>query len=180
MIQHLLTTIELRKLGRPIGKVADEKLNAVISEAEQLHIKPILGDELFLDLLKEASLEDEEEKDTTKQMLLNGGSYYINKDTDKEAIRSFMGLKVALSYFVYAQNLMVGDIESTRYGSVIKENDFSSRVSSKERSNAYNNTMEVANAYLKECVEYCKANGLIKSAGRPAVAIGGITIKRIG
>lgn len=179
-MKHLLTINELRTLGRPIGKVAEDKLIAFISEAEQLHIKPILGDELFLDLLEEAEKDDDEQKDTVKQTLLNGGTYIINEGTEKEKIRSFMGLKVALSYFVYAQNLMVGDIESTRFGSVIKENDFSSRVSSKERSSAYNNTMEVANAYLKECLDYCRAKGLIKLAGKPTVAIGGITIKRIG
>lgn len=179
-MKHLLTTTELKTLGRPIGQIAEDKLNAFISEAEQLHIKPILGDGLFLELLKEVDIEDEEKKDDIKQMLLNGGTYYIKKGTDKESIYSFMGLKVAISYFVYAQNLMVGDIESTRFGSVFKDNDYSTKLSSKERSDAYNNTLEIANAYLKECVDYCKANGLIKVAGQRKVAIGGITIKRIG
>lgn len=179
-MKHLLTTNELKTLGRPIGQVADDKLNAFISEAEQLHIKPIFGDELFLELMKEVAIEDDNEKDAVKQMLLNGGTYYVCKGTERETIRSFMGLKVAISYFVYAQNLMVGDIESTRFGSVFKDNDFSSRLSSKERSDAYNNTLEVANSYLQECVDYCKANGLLKVAGKPKVSIGGVTIKRIG
>lgn len=179
-MRHLLTTIELKTLGRPIGQIADDKLDAFISEAEQLHIKPILGDELFLELLNEVDIKDEEKKNAIKQTLLNGGTYYINKGTDRERICSFTGLKVTISYFVYAQNLMVGDIESTRFGSVFKDNDYSTRLSSKERSNAYNNTMEIANAYLGECVDYCKANGLIKVVGQQKVAIGGITIKRIG
>lgn len=179
-MKHLIRTDELKTLGRPIGKVADEKLNAFISEAEQLHIKPILGDELFLSLLEEVDKEDDSQKNPVKQTLLNGGSYYTEKGTEREAIHSFMGLKVALSYFVYAQNLMVGDIESTRFGSVIKNDDYSNRISSKERSDAYNNTLEVAKAYLNECVTYCKANGLIRAAGKPVANIGGITIKRIG
>ena len=179
-MKHLITTQELRTLGRPIGKVADDKLTAFISEAEQLHIKPILGDELFLSLLEEMEKEEGAEKNADIQMLLSGGSYKTDEGTDDEAIHSFMGLKVAMSYFVYAQNLMVGDIESTRYGSVIKNGDYSNHVSSKERSDAYNNTMDVAKSYLKECVTYCKAKGLIKAAGKPVASIGGVTIKRIG
>jgi hypothetical protein len=177
---HLLTTIELRTLGRPIGKVADDKLTAFITEAEQLHVKPILGDELFLELQKEVENTDEDNSNTNLQMLLSGGTYYINQGCENETIRSFQGLKTAIAYFVYAQNLMVGDIESTRFGSVIKNGDYSTHVSSKERSDAYNNTLEIANAYLKECVEFCKANGLIKVAGKPVASLGGITIKRIG
>lgn len=177
---HLLTIDELKTMGRPIGKVSEDKLNAFISEAEHLHIKPILGDELFLALLKEIEIEDVAQRDSVKSTLLNGRTYYENKGCDNEQIRSFLGLKVAIAYFVYAQNLMVGDVESTRYGSVIKSGDYSDKLSSKERSDAYNNTLEVANSYLKECVEYCTSTGLIKTKGKVTAAFGGITIRRIG
>lgn len=170
-MEHILQPDEVRSLGRPIGKVADEKLTAFITEAEQLHIKPVLGDELFLRLLDE-----NEQGSNDIKKLLNGGTY-----TDKrERLRSFMGLKVALSYFVYAQNLMSGDIESTRFGSVLKNGDFSTRISSKERSDAYNNAVDVAKAYLKECVEYCMETGLIKTAGKAKISVGGVTIRKIG
>lgn len=159
----------MRTLGRPIGKVSDEKLNAFITEAEQLHIKPIIGDELFYRILDGESNED-------IKLLLNGGTY---KDK-RGKIHGFMGLRVALSYFIYAQNIMSGDIESTRFGTVIKNDDYSNRPSSKERSDAYNNSMEVANAYLQECVEYCKNVGLIKVVGKTKLAVGGVTIRRIG
>ena len=177
---HLITTNELRTLGRPIGKIAEDKLNAFISEAEQLHIKPILGDELFLRLMGEAANNDDDHANADLQMLLSGGTYYSNQGTDKERTHSFTGLKTAIAYFVYAQNLMVGDIESTRYGSVIKNGDYSTHVSSKERSDAYNNTLDVANAYLQECVDYCKVKGLIRTLGKPTASIGGIKIRRIG
>jgi len=171
-MEHILQPNEVRTLGRPIGKVADEKLKAFITEAEQLHIKPILGDELFLDILNEV----ENGGNDQIKMLLDGGVY---KDC-KGRTHSFMGLRVAISYFVYAQNLMSGDIESTRFGSVMKNDDYSTRISSKERSDAYNNTVDVAKAYLNECVAYCKEVGLIKSAGRPKYTAGGLTIRKIG
>lgn len=176
---HLLTTKELRELGRPIGKVDDAKLTAFINEAEQLHVKPIIGDRLFLDLLKETEAEEGKENKELR-MLLDGGTYFVNEGGSDEEIHSFSGLKVAISYYVYAQNLMVGDIESTRYGSVIKNGDFSNHVSAKERSDAYNNTLDAANAFLKECLAYCRAKGLVSAAGKPVASIGGIRIKRIG
>ena len=92
-----------------------------------------------------------------------------------------MGLKVAISYFVYAQNVMTGDFESTRYGMVIKDGDYSTRISSKERSDCYNNTLEVANYYLAECVKYCKVKKLITTkTNRSVVSTGGMTIRKIG
>lgn len=170
-MEHIIGIDEIKALGRPIGKVSTEKLMAYITEAEQLNIKPVLGDELFLKLL-----DDNEQNDEKVKILLNGGTYRDERDK----LHSFLGLKVALSYFVYAQNLMSGDIESTRYGSMMKNGEFSTHISSKERSDAYNNSIDVANAYLKECVVYCKHTGLIKTAGKAQYNVGGITIRKIG
>lgn len=170
-MEHILQPADIKTLGRPIGKVADEKIMAFITEAEQLHIKPILGDELFLKLFDGCVRQEE---NITK--LLYGGTY-----TDKRGkIHSFMGLRVALSYFVYAQNLMSGDIESTRFGSVMKNGDFSTHISSKERSDAYNNAIDVAKAYLQECVVYCREIGLIEVVGHTKYHVGGVTIRKIG
>ena len=64
---------------------------------------------------------------------------------------------------------------------VVKDGDYSTRISAKERSDVYNNTLEVANYYLSECVKYCRVKKLIKSKPNPAVvATGGITIRKIG
>ena len=171
-MEHLIEVEEIRKLGRPIGKfVSEDKLLAYITECEQMNIKPVLGEALFQDLLTRSEEVDE------YKTLLNGGSY----EDDCGNIASFMGLKVTLSYFVYAQNVMTGDFESTRYGMVVKDGDYSTRISSKERSDVYNNTLEVANHYLTECVRYCRAKKLIKSKTNNAVvSTGGITIRKIG
>lgn len=169
-MEHLVTAQEIVKLGRPIGNVDHTKLTAYISETEQLYIKPTLGVALFLRLLKE-----EEQADGKLSTLLNGGVY-----EDREGLQSFVGLKTTIAYYVFAQNVMSGDFQSTRYGIVVKDGDFSSHISSKERSDCYNNTLEVANTYLRECVKYCKAVGLIKRPGRVKASFGGITIRKIG
>ena len=171
-MNHLIEIDELRALGRPIGKhVSEEKLLAYITEVEQMNIKPSLGEALFQSLLAEGYSRDE------YKLLLNGGTY----EDQCGNIASFLGLKVAISYFVYAQNVMMGDFESTRYGMVIKDGDYSTRISSKERSDCYNNTLEVANYYLAECVKYCKVKKLITTkTNRSVVSTGGMTIRKIG
>lgn len=157
-------------VGRPIGKVDEAKLVAYLTETEQLFVKPALGDALFLDILKDGY------GNPVYKTLLDGGVYSSSCD---KTPRLIAGLKVAISYYVYAQNVMSGDFESTRYGMVIKNGEYSDRISSKERSDCYNNAMGVANEYMKQCVKYCKDKGLIKSAGK-GYSNGGITIRKIG
>lgn len=169
-MEHLVTPEEITKLGRPLGNVDKNKLIAYISETEHLYIKPTLGTTLFLKLL------DEESHDDSMTKLLDGGIYNDRQDN----AQSFVGLKTTIAYYVYAQNVMSGDFQSTRYGMVVKDGDFSNRISSKERSDCYNNTLEVANAYLRECVKYCTSVGLIQQGGRASAALGGITIRKIG
>lgn len=170
-MQHLLTTEEIVALGRPIGNVEGSKLLAYITEAEQMYIKPALGDALFLEILKEG------DSNETYRLLLNGGTY----NDCNGGIRLFMGLKVALSYYVYALNVMTGDFQSTRFGTVIKQNDYSRDISSKERSDCYNNALEVANHYLKDCITFCKIKNLIRQySNRNITPIAGCTIRKIG
>lgn len=170
-MEHLISPKEAMTLGRPMtGKVDEDKLNAYITEVEQMNIKPVLGDKLFYELLEKGEGKDDYET------LLNGGTYTDNNNN----LCSLAGLKKTIAYFVYAQNLMSGDFQATRYGTVFKNDDYSSHISSKERSDAYNNTLEVANHYLKECVRYCKVKCLLTSSKKGVVSTGGLTIRKIG
>lgn len=195
--EHLITTDLLRKTGRPIGKVDDAQLEAYIEEVEQMYVKPVLGEDLFLTLL----FQTYDPADTRYDILLNGGSYGGTEPTPQDlegtpliddygnAVESvgenspdtnyLTGLRTTISYFVYAQNIMTGDFQSTRYGMVMKENDYSTHLSSKDRSNAYNNALEVANNYLRECVAYAKSVGLLTTSRR-AYNSGSIRIRKIG
>ncbi len=170
-MEHIISPKEIISLGRPIGKVDEPKLLAYITEAEQMNIKPALGDELFLNILSDG------ETNETYKMLLSGGTYRDSSDN----LHSFVGLKAALSYFVYAQNVMTGDFQSTRFGTVIKQGDYSQGISSKERSDCYNNALEVANHYLSECIAYCKSKNLLGNrSNRKVLSTGGCTIRKIG
>lgn len=196
--EHLITVEALRKKGRPIGKVENAQLGAYIDEVEQMYVKPALGEVLFLTLL----FNKYDEEDKRYALLLDGGMYgddgslvpnsadgelmliedeVIDEDEPQIEVEQhyLTGLRTAISYYVYAQNVMTGDFQSTRYGMVVKDNDYSTHLSHKERSDAYNNALEVANNYLRECVTYCKNVGLIKTSHR-VYNSGSFRIRRIG
>lgn len=170
-MEHLTTSSEVVKLGRPIGgKVDHEKITSYITEAEQMNIKPVLGDKLFLDLLANG---EENEK---YQTLLAGGTYIANNGE----LYSFVGLKCCIAYFVFAKNVMVGDFQTTRFGTVLKESDYASHISTKERSDCYNDTLEVAQSYLRDCLRYCSHVGIPTGNLGSQRASGGIKIRKIG
>ena len=186
MVKQLVNPEQVKALGRPIGKmVAANKLNAFIKEAERLHVKPILGDSLYITLLGAISDETgelKEDVDPRLNILLNGGIYDSAdyKENSEHENHLLDGLRVALSYFVYAEDVMSGDFESTRFGTVVSNNNFSTRISRVYRSDLYNNTIDKAKAFLDDCLTFCKISGLIKEKGKSKVNIGGCTIRKIG
>lgn len=149
-MNYIISVSEAKTLGRPIGKVSDDKIVAFITEVEQTIVRPRLGDTLFMRLMNEERSED-------LDLLLSGGKY----ETKCGDMRVFTGLKTAVAYYTYAQNVRAGDFESTRYGMMLKDGDYSQHISQKERNIAANSATAVADAYLQECVLYCKEKGLI-------------------
>ena len=171
MKAHLITPSEVVNAGRPMGSQVDkERLLSYITETEMMYVKPVLGERLYLSLL-----EDETDSNAKYAMLLNGGSYSVNGE-----MFTFVGLKAAISYFVFAKNVMVGDFVPTRFGIVMKEADYSSHISTAERSACYNDTLEVAHSYLQDCVAYCRRMGLLTNSIGSPTASGGIRIRKIG
>lgn len=169
-MEHLITPEEIGKYGRPISAKTDaDKLTAYIVEAEQMNVKPVLGDGLFLSILEKG------EDDEMLGRLLTGGTYEYGG-----SLYSFAGLKAAMSYYVFAKYLMVGDFNATRFGITTKDDSYSTRISSAERSNAYSDTLEVANCYLEDCVTFCKRNGLIEGKPGTQKATGAVRIRKIG
>lgn len=145
----IISVEEAKTLGRPIGKVAPEKITAFIMEVENTIIRKVLGDELYSRITRGERNED-------INLLLDGGDYH-----DKNGFfRMLTGLKTAIAYYVYAQNVRAGDYESTRYGMVVKDGDYSSGVSLKERDALANSATEVADRYVAECMEFCKERGI--------------------
>lgn len=177
-MENLIETSQIKTLGRPLGDIKECKLLAYIREVENTYIKPALGDTLFLALHA-----DNLEIGGTYDTLLNGGEWNADNAVCGcgSGVHFFSGLRTAIAYFVYAKTLMSADIESTRYGFVQKDGQYSEHVSQAQRTAAYNDAMEVGNTYLRECLEYCKAFGLIaQGERRRAASTGGFRIRKIG
>lgn len=159
-MKTIITVQEAKTLGRPIGKVSDEKILSFIAEVEQTIIRRALGDELYIKIL------DMEEFDATYKTLLDGGRYesdvcncgYGDGRTETKVLT---GLKTAEAYYVYAQNVRAGDYESTRYGMVVKDDPYSQGITGKEREQIAGNASAIADTYLNECIEYCRDKGIL-------------------
>lgn len=181
----LITIEEAKTLSRPIGKVDNAKIESFIKEIEQTIIRQTLGDELYLyletgegDLPFDATFDYTFDMASAKiDVLKNGGTYRAGCDC---APHYFVGLKVAEAYFVYAQNIMSGDFESTRYGTVIKSGDYSEHISSRERSDLYNSMTAIAKSHLQDCVDYCRAMGFKIRGSRSVNTTTGCIIHKIG
>lgn len=171
MSKTLITIEEAKSLARPL-LMHNEKIEPFIVEVEQTQIKPALGDSLFKDLH-----DDVKSLDDPYSILLSGGEY-----TDRCGnFRSFSGLKVAIAYIVYTKTLMAGDVESTRFGFMQKDGQYSQHISTAQRSAAYNEAMEVSQHYLKECIDFCRSMKLIQNSEvRKSAASAGCIIRKIG
>lgn len=179
-MKHLITVEEVRKYGRPISKQVDnEKLESYIYETERLSIKPVLGDELFSRLLSIIDIPNEDVYNKDLVLLLEGGEYTDRND----GFHMFSGLKMAMSYYIYAQYVMDGDFQLTRSGVVVKDSAYSSHVSSKERSDCYNNALAAAKGFMDE-VKYFMRERLPQyfNSGKmnPSSPHNSIIIKKIG
>jgi len=168
----IISSTEASTLGRPIGQIKQEKMNAFISEVELTQIKPVIGDELY-NKLKNVDYGS----DSNEYILVNGGSY----EDSQGVYKSLSGLKVAIAYFVYVKVMMSGDIESTRFGMMQKNDQYGQHISQSSRSAAYSEATDVANQYLKECIAFCRSKKLIKSGeSRYGLKSAGCVIRKIG
>lgn len=146
----IINVEEAKKFGRPIGKVSNDKIEAFILEVEHTIVRKQIGDELYLRLTSDELPDDE------CLFILEGGTY---EDACGNT-HILTGLKSAIAYFVYAQNVRAGDYESTRYGMVIKDGEYSTGISAKERDQIANSATAVAESYMEEVRQYCLFKGI--------------------
>lgn len=136
---------EVGKLARPVSNHIDkERIEVYIRESEDIDLKATLGDALLIDL---------RERPEKYKELLDGGTY-----SDACSVCVFSGLKKALAYYAYARIVKNNDMNVTRFGLVAKQDDYSERVSVKEKVMAYNDAFDVADRYMRECVIFLTKN----------------------
>lgn len=144
MQPYLITYNEVFELTRKMSAHIDkDKIDSFIREAENMDVKPVIGDELMIAI---------KHRPVSFVALLNGG-VYIRPDGNT---KSFEGLKSALAYFTYARFVRNNDGHVTRSGFTVKDNEHSVRASEVEKERTYNDARAIGERYLRECMEFIK------------------------
>lgn len=144
MQPYLITYNEVFELTRKMSAhIEKDKIDSFIREAENMDLKPVMGDELLIAVKR---------RQVEFATLLNGGVYERPDGNTK----SFEGLKSALAYFTYARFVRNNDGNVTRTGFMIKDNEHSVRASEAEKERAYNDARAIAERYLRECMEFVR------------------------
>lgn len=170
---HLITPSDVLALSRNSSQSIDPRdISIYIDEAEQLDVRPTIGDALYLRLLNNSGNAEDNNR------LLYGGQYQSGCGN----VAIFAGLRKALSYYVYGRIVKNGGRTATRFGFVEKSDDYSRQVEYKERLSASNDATLVADSYMKETLNYIEQSGAFpeyKSCGKGMINRR-VTIKAIG
>ena len=161
MQPYLIDYNEVFELTRKMSVHIDkDKIDAFIREAENMDLKPVLGDALLHAVKADSRV---------FSALLNGGMY----ETSSGEKRTFEGLKSALAYFTFARFVRNGDGNVTRSGFMVKDNEHSARASESEKERTYNDVRSIGERYLKECIEFVKYDEPCKACCRDSKPKGG-------
>lgn len=145
-MKAIITLSDINALARTCH--ADESIAAsLIAEAERQDIKPKIGDAMYLQITRD-------EIPAAYDTLLDGGEWQQRDGT----VRYLTGLRTALAYYAYARIIRDGNIQSTRFGAVIKTEDNSAESERAERQRQYREAFTTADGYMSEVMEYLSEN----------------------
>ena len=122
-LRPIITPGEVGELSRPCY-TEEATLERIIAEAEREDLKPRLGDRLYL------ALKQDQEEMTSEQRLLLLGGEWVSADG---RVHYLTGIKTALAYFAYSRVIRDGNIQATRYGARVKNDDNSIQSEREER-----------------------------------------------
>ena len=146
MNRQLITLQDINTLARPCTADAD-LADAFIAEAQRSDVRPRLGDAIYLQLATA-------DANTQVQFLRDGGTW-----TDSDGRQHLLiGVKTALAYYALARITRDGNIQATRYGAVVKDENYSAEAENAERNRQYRELFAQADDYMTECLEYIDAH----------------------
>lgn len=166
---QLITANEVRQRKNISVNVKDDRLNQFIMEAQELDIKPFLGDAMYFDMIIElgayfdAVKEADEHHDppplpTEKQQLyldlLNGKTY---TDLHGHTI-IYEGLKPTHELFAFARFVHWDAYRYTATGGVVKEREQSHGMSDKAIVTVIDQSKSEANAHANNVEKFLRDN----------------------
>lgn len=136
----LITYNQIAEYKLITSNINASKFDNLLIEAQELDLRPILGNELYLELIAENGNSPYPDKYAN---LLEGCTYTYNGKSYKHE-----GLIPVLAYFIYARFLAYAGSVATPYGVVQKTNDFSQPTSDKSISRQITQAKSAAMAYF--------------------------------
>lgn len=174
-MKNLITYEEISQLARPCTTDRD-LAEAMIAEAQRVEIKPRLGDWLYLRLLNSEEIfiadggsaagerdivmssHDEDKTNFTLSsqyvQLLEGGQWEDNCGR----LNMLTGIKTALAYYALARIVRDGNIQTTTYGTAIKDDQYSADPERAERQRQYRELFSQADSYMAEALTFITKN----------------------
>lgn len=142
----LITPSEISSLAREVF-IDDTKATRFIVEAEEMDVRPVLGDKMLAYI-----------RDNIAQLsdLLNGTTYVY-----KDATYTFSGLKKAVAYYTYARLIVGGDIEVTRSGMRSRDSDYSHQAPLQERQQVSRECSAIADHHINQVLDYIKRSATL-------------------
>lgn len=141
----IATPQDLRAVRSVAINVADEAITPFIEDAEKQDVLPAIGAELYF------AIEADPAADQYKDLL--GGTTFTGRDGKTLYTR---GLIAAIAYLAYARMLILGDIQYTAYGAVLKNAQYSQKPSEVDKIRAADAAKKTGFAILQTVADYLR------------------------
>ena len=161
----LISPAQFRELARPVSlHVDDSEIAQFVRECEDVFIIPAIGWVNFKSAITNSEWDYTFDNTFASSIFLDGGEYDPADGTcccggTAGELRYCNGLRKALAYFVYAKMLRNDGNILARAGAM-QHNDQYAYHTDQSSLKRYNDTMDIAEKYLGECLDYANVHRL--------------------
>jgi len=145
-IPILITSIDVRQYKDISDSIFEETFNQFVKEAQFMDIEPLIGNEMYNDLLNNPD-------NVVNNELLEGGMYTYSGKTYTN-----VGLKVILIHYAYARYVKFGSYTDTAFSFVQKLNPESEPVSDKQKQVIFKQNQQIAFKYWANVRDFLDRN----------------------
>lgn len=165
----LITPDQFRELARPVSiHVDDEEIAQFIRECEDMYIIPAVAWANFKSATVTNTWDETFDSTFNPDVFLDGGEYDAGDGAcgcNGGGVQYCNGLRKALAYYVYAKMLRNDGNIIARAGAMQHQDQYAYHTNDPELKR-YNDTMDIAERYLGECMEYANIHRINKLSTR--------------
>ena len=168
----LITPEQFRELARPVSiHVDDSEIAQFVRECEDMYIIPAVTWPLFKAASTTNTWDEYFDYTFNPSIFVDGGEYDAGDGTcgcmgeDNGGVRYCNGLRKALAYYVYAKMLRNDGNIIARAGAMQHQDQYAYHTNDASLKR-YNDTMDIAERYLGEAMEYANLHRINKLTTR--------------